>query len=277
LASVVVFSGTIVLALDSDSKKSVTNNFRPAEVSIGVVEDPKSTQPVTEKDYTLELDDDKVLSVDKPVEVLNVDATNPSSADVFIRATIVPMWVTDSSDSDGNTQNFVVGAMDGIIDDSTNKRIYAEDDDDDSYKYVGDNDKEYLDISPFDDLTTISIGEDNSYTLGDVTFTLVKDWDKYWVFNQNDGYFYYKYVVPVGEKTTQLLQSVSIADTDLYRYSNDPITLRVDVLADSVQALGGAFDSVWTDVGLTRSNETVEEGETTHKYGYVLETAAEDS
>jgi hypothetical protein len=85
-------------------------------------------------------------------------------------------------------------------------------------------------------------------------------------------------VVGVGEKTTQLLSSVSINNNRLYRYNGDPITLKVDVLADSVQALGGALDDVWSDFGITRATETTEEGKTTeHKYGYVLETVKEDS
>jgi alternate signal-mediated exported protein len=289
LASLILLSSSGVFALDSndsDSKKSVTNYFEPAEISIGVIE--KSTTPVTEMSYTLTSNTKGTLSVDKPVEILNVDASNTNSADAFIRATIVPMWVTTDS---ATTQNFVVGAMNDIIDSNKNGKVLqsevavvtqkAEDDEDKtvtatsltSVGYVSDNNNEYLDIAPFEDLTGITIDANNTFTLGDVTFKLVNTWKDYWIFNSKDGYFYYKYVVGVGKKTTQLLESVSINDSKLYRHDGKAITLRVDVLADSVQALGGAFDDVWDDVGLVKGSETtVNAGDTTHKYGYVIET-----
>jgi hypothetical protein len=285
LVSVLVLSGSVVYALDSNSKKEITNSFKPAEVSLGVVENTATnvTETVTEKDYTLtSIVSGGTLAVDKPVQILNIDATNQNNADAFIRATIVPMWVTNSTGE--VTQNFVVGAMDDIINDADNDTVVQTEvaivSNADvtttatvttNVGYVADNNNEYLDISSFD-LTKIDI-KDNSFTLGDVTFTLASNWNSYWVFNQNDGYFYYKYVVEAGQKTEPLLASVSIDDSKLYRYNGTPITLRVDILADSIQALGGAFEDVWGDVGLTRGAETTtKEGDTTHKYGYVLET-----
>jgi hypothetical protein len=145
------------------------------------------------------------------------------------------------------------------------------------------NNNEYLDIASFGEFKNLTIDDTNSFKIGDVTFTLVENWDYYWIYNPNDGYFYYKYVVPVGEKTTQLLKSVSIDDSKFYRHKTtdsdgklvtNPITLRVDILSDAVQALGGAVDDVWNAYSVSVSSETTTNiSETTkHKYGYILET-----
>lgn len=270
--SLLILGRTVVFAVDSNNKseQSVINEFKPADVYVGIVEDPKTTTVVTEKEYTMTTNAEGTLAVDKSVEVLNVDATNYNSTDAFIRATIVPMWVTDNSED----TKYVVGAMDNIINDDDAALVSIANVQD---PYQKDNNNEYLDIPSFD-MTSIKAITNNSFTLGDVTFTLAEGWDDSWLFNPKDGYFYYKYVVPVGEKTKPLLASVSINDSKLYRHQKDPISLQVDVLADSVQSTGDAI-KLWKDFGIKRTVETNSDSNVkeTHPYGYVLELATEDS
>jgi hypothetical protein len=186
------------------------------------------------------------------------------------------MWVTDNSAS----SNFVVGAMDNIIDNDDNNKILEtqpeeKEDTNPHVTYKSDNDNEYLDITTFTDFKNIQISG-NTFTNGDVTFTLNTNWKQYWIYNPNDGYFYYKYVVKVGEKTEPLLQSVSIENSKLYRYNKDSISLQVDILADSVQVVSSAEDDVWSAYGIVKTTEA-ENAEVTHPYGYVLETTKEDT
>ncbi len=284
LGAVLMIGNFTAYAINGNT--TVTNNFKPAEVSVGVVENTSSTDVVTKQEYTFTENTSSTLSVYKPVQILNVDATNSNTADAFIRVAIVPMWVTD----DDTSNSFVVGAMDDIIDDEVNSKVLetqvvattdadgnaVTDDDgnavtsvvDVQTTYESDNNNDYLDISTFTDFTKIHIGDDNTFTIGDITFTLCDGWNDYWFFNSEDGYFYYKYVVKVGEKTTQLLQSVSIDDSKLYRYNDNPISLQVDILADSVQVVSDALTDVWGAYGIVRTTEA----EVTHPYGYVLET-----
>ncbi len=314
VAGALVANCSIVSAVN-ENKAVLHNSFYPAEVINGVVENTGTetsyTQTVTAQEFTMTTNTSGTLSVDKPVEILNVDAENTNTADVFLRVSIVPMWCTsDSSESSDGNNNFVAGAMGSIINDDDNaeivlgsvisnkdvtttqtvtKNIVNVIDSSGStirtaITYEPANNNEYLDIASFGEFKNLTIDKDtNSFKIGDVTFTLVDSWNDYWIYNPNDGYFYYKYVVPVGEKTTQLLKSVSIDDSKFYRHKTtdsdgdtvtNPITLRVDILSDAVQALGGAVDDVWNAYSVSVSSETTTNiSETTkHKYGYILET-----
>lgn len=286
--ALLALSGTLVYA-NGGSQDSATNVFKPAEVANGVVENTDATvfETVTSQAYelTTATDNTSVLSVAKPVQLLNVDAKNQTNADAFVRATIVPMWVSDSA-----SDSFVVGAVSGIVDASDNAKLYEGTEtsvaEDKTYSYPvqstyqGGDDHEYLDVASFGDLKGVTVDEDgtfkrgddaigtaaNSFKLGDVTFTLDKDWQAYWFLDSKDGYFYYRYVLKVGQKTEPLLESVSVDYGEYYRYGGEPITLRVDVLSDSVQAMGEAVNELWTNVEKSYNEEAEEE----HPYGYVL-------
>lgn len=273
ILSVLVLSGTIVSAIENNSKKSISNHFKPANIINGIVENETGTNTVTSKDYTFS-NINETLSVDKQVEIINVDAQNDNNADAFVRATIIPIWITDTNTN--NTNSFVVGAMNDIINNNINEKILETQVDEYNNKisiqttYQDDNNSDYLDISSFTNLKDITI-LNNAFTTGDITFTLDDNWNENWFFNSNDGYFYYKYVLEPGQKTEPLLKSVSIDDSKLYKYNNNSITLQVDILSDSVQAMGEALNELWTNVEKNITTNTSGDIDEEHKYGYILE------
>lgn len=56
---------------------------------------------------------------------------------------------------------------------------------------------------------------DNIDYAGDGVFTKASDWSSYWMFNEDDGFYYYKYVVPAGEKTYVDLFETFTLNSDL--------------------------------------------------------------
>lgn len=81
---------------------------------------------------------------------------------------------------------------------------------------------------------------DNVMTLGDVKLHFSSDWASHWFFK--NGMFYYKSVLRPGDSTTQLLAGVTLTDQNLtFKYSN----LQIKVLADALQAEGGAAQEAW--------------------------------
>lgn len=87
-----------------------------------------------------------------------------------------------------------------------------------------------------------------SFTVGEVTFTLDSDWAESWEYIE--GYFYYKNILSPGNITPPLLSSVSMDSDKLSYYSNVGALLRVNVLADAIQTVGGAVEARWDKSGL---------------------------
>ena len=94
----------------------------------------------------------------------------------------------------------------------------------------------------------------NVFTIGDVIFTLDTDWKKSWEYI--NGYFYYKDILSPDDITPPLIAGVSMDADRLSYYSNKGALLRVSVLADAIQTVGGAVEARWTDSGLV-SNDAV--------------------
>lgn len=77
-------------------------------------------------------------------------------------------------------------------------------------------------------------------TLGDVKLHFASDWAEHWFYK--DGMFYYKSVLQPGESTTHLLAGVTLTDMNATpTYQN----LQIKVLADALQAEGGAAQDAW--------------------------------
>lgn len=100
----------------------------------------------------------------------------------------------------------------------------------------------------------------NVFTIGDVIFTLDTDWKKSWEYI--NGYFYYKDILSPDDITPPLLTGVSMDADRLSYYSNKGALLRVSVLADAIQTVGGAVEARWTDSGL-ESNDAARPKEVT--------------
>ncbi len=95
----------------------------------------------------------------------------------------------------------------------------------------------------------------NTFTMGDVTFNLSDNWNDYWFYNSSDGFFYYKNVLANGETTEPLLQSVSIFYNNWLAQYEKGANLKVDVLADAIQSVGGAVESRWTVEGINSNDK----------------------
>lgn len=80
----------------------------------------------------------------------------------------------------------------------------------------------------------------NVMTLGDAILHFSNDWANHWFYK--NGMFYYKSVLPPGESTTQLLAGVTLTDwSTSIKYAK----LQIKVLADALQAEGGAAQDAW--------------------------------
>lgn len=93
-------------------------------------------------------------------------------------------------------------------------------------------------------LEALSEPVNNEMVVGDFTFYFASDWYANWFYK--DGYFYYRKVLEPGETTTQLLDKVALTeDTPEKQSEYAGITVEVEVLADILQAEGGAAADAW--------------------------------
>jgi uncharacterized protein YxeA len=216
-ALVTLICGIAAFAIyEYKSLKSRENQFYPAEISNAVDEnDDGNTSATEEKNLTWQASG-STYTAQKEVKILNVDADDENNTDAYIRVTMIPRWVQ---------------TIDGTEVDITTIDLYTQS----------------------GELTDINI-EDNTFTLGAVSFTLTEGWDDNWIFNPGDGYFYYKDIVPEGEYTEPLLESVSITK-DTYNSMEDGVSLRIDIISDSIQAEGSAVAARWGDSGISIDTE----------------------
>jgi hypothetical protein len=75
---------------------------------------------------------------------------------------------------------------------------------------------------------------------GSITLQLIDGWQDNWIFN--NGYFYYKYVVPPGQNTAILLNSIAASDSSLWD------TFCLEALSDAVQSECGAAYEAWGSI-----------------------------
>lgn len=103
------------------------------------------------------------------------------------------------------------------------------------------------------DFAKIKAPVGNNMVIGDITLKFSEDWEEKWFFKE--GYFYYKTVLEPGEETTVLLQQVHLSnDTQELKDKYKDLEIKVDVLADILQAEGNAANSEW---GVTVEGNTV--------------------
>lgn len=224
-AACLLSGGVIVYALsDTKLSKHEDNPMFPAEIEIAVQENGDSnTDPAAEK--ALQWEENSAAgtySAEKKVQITNISQINENNADAYIRACIIPRWTAEV----GTVKVDVTNSASGL--------------------------------SEFGSLTDITIS-DNTYIMGDVTFTLDQDWSDHWLFNPKDGYFYYKDIVSPDGTTAPLLERVSIGQktwdiiTETDEESGtvtDVVKLEVDILADAIQTVGGALDARWSASGI---------------------------
>ncbi|MCC8192315.1 MAG: hypothetical protein LIO41_04670 [Ruminococcus sp.] len=218
ILSLALASTAVVYAV-AKLTKTVSNRFTSDEITIAVVENgDDNSDPEAATELTWEQDSGS-YTADKEVQIKNVNEDDVNNADAYIRVALIPSYNA---------------AVEVSTLSSVDVEVITP-----SYS-----------LKSFGELTDISISG-NQFTMGDVTFTLADDWDDYWFWNVTDGYFYYKAIVSPGTTTEPLLKSVSIS-RDVYSIliAND-IELEVDVIADSIQTLGGAVDARWSDADIS--------------------------
>lgn len=81
----------------------------------------------------------------------------------------------------------------------------------------------------------------NVMALGDVALHFDSSWSSNWFFK--DGLFYYRSVLAPGQSTAKLLSGVTKADSGGYYLSR--YDFQIKVLADALQAEGGAAQDAW--------------------------------
>lgn len=225
IATVVIllFGGLItffaVRSADTNMQKHAVNDFHPVEINIAVHENTDD-EPKPEKDTEIPWGElGSYYVADKNIKIMNLSEDKTNNAECYIRVSFVPHWVEEVEREypDGTSEKFVVDTLAG--------------------KSIG-------------DMKDIVVRDyDTTFDMGSVTYVLNGNWSQYWIYNQADGYFYYKYPVAPGEETTELLQKVRIP-VEIYEDAYKGYDLRVDVLADAIQTEGEALDKRWVDAGL---------------------------
>lgn len=219
---IVLISGFTIFAIyNHKSIKSAENNFIPSEITNAVQENEDGNEnPISQKDLTWTLDGGNHYTATKAVKILNVDVAGKNNTDAYIRVCMIPRWVRTVQETDTSQEAEI---------DVTNVAGYTE----------------------FGNITDIKIDENtNTYTMGDIKFKLADNWSANWIYNEKDGYFYYKKIVPPGDTTEMLLENVSISKEKYERIDED-VFLRVDIISDSIQTEGGALDARWAASGIT--------------------------
>lgn len=227
IVSVLILSvAAAVIVGDRKSVSSVDNDFTPANIEIAVQEkvggndesDGNVNPAPEEKELVWESNAaDAVYTAEKEVSVYNTgNASNPAVA--YIRVCILPRWTAVLKDENGD-----------VLKDAEGKSIETD---------VADR-TGILESGSF--VKEIS---GNAYTMGDVTFLLDDTWEENWIYG-GDGYFYCRDIIEPGSSTAPLLKSVSI-DGTIYDYiETEGITLKVDILADSIQTEADALVKRW--------------------------------
>lgn len=227
--SVALFSSAgiylAVRAEDTLLQKHVENRFNPADIVIAVEEngdDNKNPENTKDIDWT---QNGENYFANKSVKITNVNQKNKNNATSYIKVSFIPHWETTVE-----------------LDVSSTEKI---DVDVDALGGIGNS-----------TLSGITFNKDGrSYTFDGVTYILNKNWSDNWIYNKKDGAFYYKYPVAPGEKTEELLNSISIAKNTKDNIYQDK-KLVLDVISDAIQADGGAVEERWSDVGIAIDIDT---------------------
>ena len=194
------------------------------------------------KYFTWVQDGDNGFYATKRIQLQNVEATGSTSG--YVRAAVKPTWSVALDDGSGASEELM---------------------DEEALSEYG--------LLPLGDLTSLIFvdaeGDEvsdwrdaSAYQMGDVTFELAEGWSDGWIYNEKDGYFYYKAIVDPGMATTTLLlESVQISAETYDIMQENEIVLQVEVLADAVSTQSGAIEEAWgfaAELGITvRSDGTL--------------------
>lgn len=216
--------------INTKEQKAAENRFTPAVIRIavqesgGTVSDGDINQAsVLVNEFLWKHDDTKdIWSAEKKVRILNVNNEKENNAPAYIRVCIVPKWVCRLETEDADTGSVYIDVI----------------------THEG--------LSDFGALTDIDLAADaenntfyDRFTMGDISFILNKEWSDSWIFNPEDGYFYYRNPVQPGETTEFLLDSVSVTAAVREAMESVGVELQVDILADSIQTEADALKTRW--------------------------------
>jgi len=201
----------VAIAISSKLFKTATNNFYPAEVVIAVEENGKNNaKPTITVSLTMtdpDPDGDE-LSVDKLVDILNVNQNAVNNTRSWVRVCLMPQLMKTNTTKDAAGTGIKVDVV------------------------IGSEGFDYLDAANI----MPQLQATDSYKMNGISFHLVDGWENDWEYGE-DGYFYYKKVLEPGEKTSPLLEKVTMEKS--YKQTLAAGTwLRVTVSADAIQADG---------------------------------------
>ena len=204
-------------AVTESLHKERDNKFVPAMISLAVIENNNSNTDYNLVNNLNWEESDNEYTANKLVEIANLNKDDENNADAYIRVCIIPRWTAD-----------IKTGTDPI------KSISVDVD---------------MPIEDFGSLTGINLEDTStSYTMGAVTFNLAENWNENWFYNEKDGYFYYRKIVPYGDKTTTLLNSVTVSAETKELLDALDTKLTVDILADGIQSEGQAVGTMWKNI-----------------------------
>lgn len=200
---VLLFACPIIAAAITYYSLIRENSFSPAEMEMRISEnDSKPQETQSRTDYTFE-QSDRGYSVSKKIAaVMDFKSTGGQ-----LRIKLIPSWVKNEAGKE-----FVCANLDNCSDFRSWKK--------------GDDGR----------LVMVC----NSYGGSIVTLVLDEYWSRYWVFNEDEGCFYYIGTAEPDSEAANFIESVEISK-DVYD-ATDGYTLKIDVLADSIQVSDSAAD-----------------------------------
>ena len=249
---VVAFLIIVVLALSGvGQKKEKEDTVSISGIWISIIENMDSDDGSAglnsvrtySKYFTWTADGENGYYATKKIQLQNVEAVGSTSA--YVRTAIRPTLSVTVSDENGEDSEKIL--------------------DEDSLGEYG--------LASLGELTDLVFTDEDgnevdswrnaaAYRMGDITFELADGWSGCWVYNEEDGYFYYKAIIDPGMATASLLlEKVRISAETYEIMQNYGIELQVEVTADAVSTASGVLEETWgtaADLGITvRSDGTL--------------------
>lgn len=203
--SVLLLTPAIVLAIVLNSEERV-NTFRPADQEIQIAENDGDYKETQDNSLAWSEKDNGGYTAQKSVEI--GEFSNPNGE--FVRVRFVPTWYDDTG--------CIVSGIDGVTDIRS------------------------AELSDDNKMLLFKDGKNEPETV--VTLNLAENWDELWTYDADNQCFVSIQVIKSGDEIN-LLSSVEVSNTVLTAAETAKVFLKVEVLADSVQAADDGTNPKW--------------------------------
>ena len=203
--SVLLLTPAIVLAIVLNSEERV-NTFRPADQEIQIAENDGDYKETQDNSLAWSEKDNGGYTAQKSVEI--GEFSNPNGE--FVRVRFVPTWYDDTG--------CIVSGIDGVTDIRS------------------------AELSDDNKMLLFKDGKNEPETV--VTLNLAENWDELWTYDTDNQCFVSIQVIKSGDEIN-LLSSVEVSNTVLTAAETAKVFLKVEVLADSVQAADDGTNPKW--------------------------------